>query len=123
LATADQGVVNELLITLNNSRIMPHPVWTVPLCFLAAACATAAPEFFGAQRRELRLAGVDFVVFHKDDRAEVVRLGYLDVNARAGVQGLMVAAAETATGCRVRPGSFATALPGDTGEARMALDC
>ncbi|MFM2356813.1 MAG: hypothetical protein RLZZ528_2549 [Pseudomonadota bacterium] len=97
--------------------------WTLPALLLASACASPAPEFFGAARQEVRLNGIDFVVLHKGDRAEVVRLGYLSRPERAGVQSLMVKAAEGATGCTVRPGSFVTALPGDTGEARMDLDC
>lgn len=88
-----------------------------------AACATPAPQFFGAVRSEVRLQGIDFVVFHKDDQAEVVRLGYLARRDRAPVQGLMMQAAEQATGCRVRPASFTTGVQGDTGEARMSLDC
>ena len=91
--------------------------------FLLAACASPAPQFFGAVRHDLTLDGIRFAVFHKDDRAEVVRLGYLTRAERAPVQALMVRAAEQATGCRVRPATFTTALPGDTGEARMALDC
>lgn len=98
-----------------------RPLAFVPL--LLAACASPAPGFFGAARSEIALEGIRFVVFHKGDRAEVVRLGYLSRSERAPVQRLMIAAAENVTGCRVRPSSFRTGLPGDTGEARMALDC
>jgi hypothetical protein len=88
-----------------------------------AACASPAPEFFGATRSEVELSGIRFVVFHTDDRAEVVRLGYLTRAERAPVPALMIRAAEQVTGCRVRPSSVRTGLPGDTGEARMNLDC
>lgn len=94
----------------------------LPLLCLAA-CASPAPEFFGAERSEVTRAGIRFVVMRKDDRAEVVRLGYLSRQERRPVQGLMVEAVEQATGCRVRPGSFTTQIPGDSGEARMSLDC
>ncbi len=88
-----------------------------------AACASPAPQFFGASRSEVTLGGIDFVVFAKDGHAEVVRMGYLPRAARAPVQALMMQAAEQATGCRVRPSTFTTGVPGDTGEARMSLDC
>jgi hypothetical protein len=90
---------------------------------LLHACATPAPEMFGAARHEVSLGGIDFVVFHKGERAEVVRLGYLTRAQRAPVPGLMVEAAEQATGCRVKEGSVVTGMPGDTGEARMTLAC
>lgn len=92
--------------------------------FLLTACgASPAPQMFGASRTEVVKGGITFVVFQKDDRAEVVRMGYLSRAARAPVPGLMIEAVEAATGCRVRPGSVITGLPGDTGEARMDLDC
>lgn len=93
------------------------------LTLFLAACATPAPQFFGAARSEVRLQGIDFVVFHKENQAEVVRLGYLTRRERAPVQALMMQAAEQATGCRVRPTSFTTGVKGDTGQARMSLDC
>lgn len=98
-----------------------RPILSV--CLLLAACASPAPQFFGAARHDITLSGIDFVVFHKDDRAEVIRLGYLSRAARAPVPALMVEAAERTTGCRVIPGSAVTGLPGDTGEARMELEC
>jgi hypothetical protein len=94
----------------------------VALLFIAA-CASPAPQFFGATRHEMTLGGIDFVVFSKGSRAEVVRMGYLSRAERAPVPGLMVQAAEQTTGCRVVPGSMVTGLPGDTGEARFDLNC
>jgi len=93
------------------------------MCLVLAGCATPAPQFMGATRSEVRLGGIDFVVFHDRDRAEVVRLGYLTRAQRAPVPALMVAAAERASGCHVVPGSMVTGLPGDTGEARFRLAC
>ena len=96
------------------------------LCLLAtlAGCgASPAPQYFGATRTEVTKGGINFVVFQKDDAAEVVRLGYLTRAQRAPVQRLMAEAAAEATGCAVRPNSMITGLPGDTGEARFQLDC
>jgi hypothetical protein len=97
------------------------------LSFLAlaalASCASPAPEFFGAARHEVTLEGIRFVVLHKGNAAEVIRMGYLPLAERAPVPALMVRAVEQTTGCRVLPGSVVTGLPGDTGEARMRLAC
>ncbi|WP_372837690.1 hypothetical protein [Phaeovulum sp.] len=91
--------------------------------FLVAACASPAPEFFGAERHQITLEGIDFVVLQKADKAEVIRMGYLARAARAPVPALMISAVEKTTGCAVVPGSVVTGLPGDTGEARMRLRC
>lgn len=94
-----------------------------PLLFLAACGASPAPQFFGATRHEVTTGGINFVVFHKDERAEVVRLGYLTRAQRKPVADLMVQAVEDTTGCKVIPGTMVTGLPGDTGEARFRLNC
>lgn len=96
---------------------------TLVLCLSLAACASPATQFLGAQRHDITLSGIDFVVFHKQDRAEVIRLGYLSRRARAPVPALMIEAAERTTGCRVIPDSAVTGLPGDTGEVRLELNC
>ena len=87
-----------------------------PLMILAA-CASPAPQYFGATRSQVVKGGITFVVFQKDDQAEVVRMGYLTRAKRAPVPDLLVQAAEAATG------SMVTGLPGDTGEARFRLTC
>ena len=63
------------------------------LLFLAACGASPAPQYFGATRSEVVKGGITFVVFHKDNRVEVVRLGYLTRRERAAVPDLMVQAA------------------------------
>jgi len=88
-----------------------------------AACTTPAPQFFGATRHAVTRGGIDFVVFHRGSRAEVMRLGYLARRDRDRVPALMAEAAGIATGCRVIANSMTTRLPGDTGEARFDLDC
>lgn len=87
------------------------------------SCASPAPEFFGAARHDLTLDGIAFTVFWKGERAEVIRHGWLPRADRARVPALMIRAARQATGCAVEAGSVATLLPGDSGEARMDLDC
>ena len=90
---------------------------------LLSACASPAPAYFDATRHDITLQGIRFAVFHDGNSAEVIRLGYLTRRERAGVPELMVQAAERTTGCRVIPNSLRSRIPGDTGEARVALDC
>lgn len=94
---------------------------------LAGCGASPAPVFFGAKRHEVVIDGYRFVVFLKGDHAEVVRLGYLSRAERDGVPARMIAAAEQISGCKVQGPATgiwrSPSLPGDTGEARFALDC
>lgn len=93
------------------------------LLLVLSACASPAPDMFGAGRAEVSRGGMDFVVFHRGSTAEVVRLGYLSRAERAPMPDLMAEAAEAATGCRVIANSMVTRIPGDTGVARFSLDC
>ena len=95
----------------------------IPLILLLAACASPAPGYFNATRHDITLQGIDFTVFHDGTSAEVIRHGYLTRRERGVVPELMVQAAEKTTGCRVIPNSLRSRIPGDTGEARVALDC
>lgn len=94
---------------------------------LSSCGASPAPQFFGAERHEVTLDGYRFVVFHKGNDAEVIRLGYLTRAERDPVPALMVLAVELTTGCTVRGPALgrerSPALPGDTGEARFRLKC
>lgn len=97
------------------------------LLLLVGCGASPAPQFRGAVRHDVTLDGYRFVVFHKEDQAEVVRLGYLTPSQRDLVPALMIRAAERATGCKVAGPSAgpwkSPSLPGDTGEARFQLKC
>ncbi|KEO50543.1 hypothetical protein [Thioclava pacifica] len=103
------------------------PILLAAFIVLAGCGASPAPQFFGAARHELRLEGIDFVVFVKGGRAEVIRMGYLRRSERDRVPALMIRAAEEASGCAVAGpagGLYRSpSLPGDTGEARFQLDC
>jgi hypothetical protein len=115
---------NGFLTTDTQSGAMRY---LMPALLFLAACASPAPNFFGAERHDVTLEGYRFVVFVKDDKAEVIRMGYLKRSARDPVPQLMVRAAEVASGCAVRGplrGAWASpSLPGDTGEARFQLEC
>lgn len=99
-----------------------RPILMMLVLLLTACGASPAPQFLGATRHDITLGGIRFAVLHKDDQAEVIRLGYLTRAQRDRVPPLMRAAVEQTTGCRVR-GDLVTKLPGDTGEARARLDC
>ncbi|TNF11547.1 MAG: hypothetical protein EP320_14465 [Rhodobacteraceae bacterium] len=107
---------------MSKSRIL-----CAALLALASCGASPAPQFFGATRHDLRLDGIDFVVFVKGERAEVIRMGYLRRAARDRVPALMIRAAQEASGCVVAgpAGGLhrSPSLPGDTGEARFQLVC
>lgn len=90
---------------------------------LLAACASPSPRMAGAARHDVRLNGIDFVVFHQDDRAEVLRMTFLARPSRHDVPRLMARAAAQATGCAVIDFSRKTLAPGDTGVASFDLDC
>ena len=45
------------------------------------------------------------------------------MSAVIGAAHALVRAAEEATGCLAKPNSLRTRIPGDTGEAKIALDC
>lgn len=93
------------------------------LLLLLAACATPSPRMMGAVRHDIRLQGLDFAVFHKNDRAEVVRLTFVARPKATVIRPLMEQAAAQATGCAVIPFSATAKDPRDTGVMTFDLDC
>jgi len=93
------------------------------LLLMLSACATSSPGMMGGTRQAVTVEGVDFVVFRKADRVEIVRMGYLSRPQRDRVPALMVEAGERITGCRVLADSIRTRLPSDTGVAQFDLVC
>ncbi len=95
------------------------------ICFFLflSACASPAPQFFGAVRHDITLEGHQFVVYHKGDQAEIIRMGYVKREHRGSLLMLMQRAAEETTGCIVVAPVRGPALPGDTGEIRLRLRC
>ncbi|WP_347139364.1 hypothetical protein [Paracoccus sp. SSK6] len=93
------------------------------LLLLLAACATPSPRMMEAVRHDIRLQGIDFAVFHKDDRAQVVRLNFVARPQVTVIRPLMEQAAAQATGCAVIPFSDSARVPRDTGVVTFDLDC
>lgn len=91
----------------------------LPLIFLAACDASPAPQFFGAERTEVSRDGRRYVVYRKDDRVEVIRLGYARSGEHADIRAAMIALIPEVTGCALREST----LQGDSGEMRGRLTC
>lgn len=91
----------------------------MPIALLIAACASPAPEFFGAQQSRVELGGIRIAVFQRGNRAEAIRLDRIPAARHREMPVLLVQAMEQATGCTViRP-----TMAGDTTEIRATLRC
>jgi hypothetical protein len=86
---------------------------------LAACAASPAPEFFGAKRMETVVEGRKYVVYQKDNRVEVVRLGHARNGEHARIRATMIGLIEPVTGCTLNEKS----LQGDSGEMRGTIRC
>lgn len=90
----------------------------IAFCAALAACgAQPAPEFFGAERVEVVRAGRSYVLYRKDDRVEVIRLGYARPGEHHAIRATMIALVPEVTGCRLS--SYFS--QGDSGEMRGRL--
>lgn len=87
------------------------------------ACASPSPDYLGTPRRDVVVDGLRFAVFRREDEAQVIRLDMVMPRDQHRVRPAMIAAAEQATGCRVRPFSERAKLPGDTGVIEVDLVC
>ncbi len=87
---------------------------------LIAACgAQPAPEFFGAKRTDVTRDGRAYTLFQKENRVEVIRLGYARRGDHQAIRAQMIALIPEVTGCRLVPSS----LQGDSGEMRASIRC
>lgn len=103
---------------------MPAILIALTLGLSLTGCASPSPDMMGGVRHDTTVGGMNFVVFHKEAEAQVVRTGgYIPRKDRDRVPALMAQAAGQATGCAVIDNSMKTAMPGDTGVARFDLDC
>ncbi len=89
------------------------------LTLCLAACASPAPEFFGATRTEVSRDGRQYVVLQKAERVEVIRLGYATRGEHQAIRAAMIALIPDVTGCTLREAT----LQGDSGEMRGSLNC
>lgn len=89
------------------------------LLALAACGAQPAPEFFNAQRSEVTRDGRKYVVFHTQNRVEVIRLGYAPRGAHQAIRATMIEVIPQVTGCKL----VESTLQGDSGEMRGNIRC
>ncbi|MGQ0567276.1 MAG: hypothetical protein ACT4OK_19735 [Gemmobacter sp.] len=87
--------------------------------FLAACGAQPAPEMFGATRHDVTVDGRQYVVFQKQNRVEVIRLGYARRGEHQAIRAAMIGLVEPTTGCKLNERS----LQGDSGEMRGTIRC
>jgi hypothetical protein len=96
-----------------------HRALPLTLFLLAACGASPAPEFFGAQRRDVTVDGRQYTVFFTQKRAQVIRLGYARRGEHQAIRATMVGLIEPATGCKL----VESTLQGDSGEMRGSIRC
>lgn len=91
------------------------------LVFLAlAACgAQPSPQMFGATRSDVSRGGHDYVIFQKDARVEIIRLGWASPGGHQGIRATMIELIPEVTGCILRE----SALTGDSGAMRGTVRC
>lgn len=118
-ARAVTGVKALFTIRPETGGMIHRALLALPL--LCACGAQPAPEFWGAERRELAEGDQRYTLFLKEDRFEVIRTGpYLARRAtREAVQQRMLTLVEGETGCKIKE----TGLRGDAGEIRGKLRC
>jgi hypothetical protein len=87
--------------------------------FLAGCGAQPAPEFFGAKRSDVTRNGRVYTVFQKENRVEIIRLGYATRGEHRGIREDMIELIPQVTGCTLVPAS----LQGDSGEMRGNIRC
>ncbi|WP_102225887.1 hypothetical protein [Acidimangrovimonas sediminis] len=87
----------------------------LPMALLLVGCgASPAPYFIGAKRTEVVRDGRTYVLFQKEKRVEIIRLGYAHSGEHRGIRATMITLIPEITGCRLVAGS----LRGDSGEMR-----
>jgi hypothetical protein len=91
----------------------------LPLLLLAACGAQPTPTLFGAERFSAVRYGREYVVYQKDKRVEVIRLGYARRGEHQAIRATMMEVVETTTGCKIQP----TSWQGDSGEMRGFVTC
>lgn len=90
------------------------------LLFLLVGCgAQPAPEFFGAKRTDVTRDGRAYTLFQKENRVEIIRLGYARRGDHQATRSQMIALIPEVTGCKLMERS----LQGDSGEMRATIRC
>ena len=89
------------------------------LLLLVACGAQPTPTMFGAVRTDVTRDGRTYTVFQKDNRVEIIRLGYAKRGAHQAIRATMLALVPEVTGCKLSESSW----QGDSGEMRGYVTC
>ncbi|EEW25885.1 hypothetical protein [Rhodobacter ferrooxidans] len=91
----------------------------LPLLLLAACGAQPTPTMLGAQRFEAVRGGHSYVVYQRERKVEIIRLGYARRGEHQQIRATMIDLIQELTGCRL----VASTLQGDSGEMRGLVNC
>ena len=91
----------------------------LPLLLLVACGAQPTPTMFGANRTDVTRDGRGYTVFQKDNRVEIIRLGYARRGEHQAIRATMLAIVPEVTGCTLSESSW----QGDSGEMRGFVTC
>ena len=89
------------------------------LLLLASCGAQQSAQMIGANRTDVVRDGRSYAVFQKENRVEVIRLGYARNGEHQGIRATMIALIPDVTGCNLVESS----LQGDSGVMRGLLRC
>ena len=99
---------------------MPFHRTALTLTLTLAACgAQPAPEMFGAVRKEVVVDGRQYIVYQKENKVEVIRMGHARNGEHQAIRAAMIGLIEPTTGCRLNERS----VQGDSGEMRGSIRC
>lgn len=86
---------------------------------LAGCGAQPTPLMFGATRHDVIRDGRNYVVYQKENRVEVIRLGYASWGQHQDIRATMIELIPEVTGCKLTEST----LQGDSGEMRGKIRC
>ena len=89
------------------------------LLFLTACGAQPTPTMFGATRTDVTRDGRAYTLFQKENRVEIIRLGYARRGQHQAIRATMLALVPEITGCKLSESSW----QGDSGEMRGFVTC
>ncbi len=94
--------------------------WLIGAGLIAlAGCNTPKVGFRYTAQKSITVGKNSFTVFYNKTYAQALRHNRIKLRETAQVQADAVAATQTVTGCKVRPGS----IKGDPGLVEMVLSC
>lgn len=91
----------------------------VLVLILAGCGAQPSPLMLGADRTTVSRDGRDYAILQKDDRVEIVRLGFAGPRQHVAIRETMLALVPEVTGCA----TVASSWTGDSGQMRGKVRC